>query len=120
MGGHNGQFREPSQVIRSVFAMASEHPNTVDPDGRVVIFDASTRLHLALGRPKLVGEVDLILGTVAHPDHRLDDPIAGREQFYRRGFDPKRWLRVVVDFNDTPARVVTAFVQQNLPRDWKP
>jgi hypothetical protein len=84
-----------------------------------VVFDAGTQLHLALGRPKLAGEVDLILATVAHPDHRADDPIAGREHFYRRDLDPRRWLRVVVDFNEVPAWVVTAMVQTNLPRGWK-
>jgi hypothetical protein len=98
----------------------SNHPSTHDPDGRLVVFDMGTRLHLALGRPKLMGKVDLILGTVAHPDHRVDDPIAGREQFYRRDLDPRRWLRVVVDFSEDPAWVVTALVQENRPRGWKP
>lgn len=56
----------------------------------------------------------------AHPDHRAHDPLAGRERFYRRDLDPRRWLRVVVDFNDEPAWVVTALVQENQPRGWKP
>jgi hypothetical protein len=48
--------------------------------------------------------------------HRDEDPVPGRERFYRRDLDPRRWLRVVVDFNDTPTFVVTAFVQdQELP-----
>ncbi|MGH2910894.1 MAG: hypothetical protein ACRDJ3_00290 [Solirubrobacteraceae bacterium] len=100
--------------------MAQDHPNTPDPDGRVVMFDSGTRLHLALGRPDLKDEADLILGTIAHPDWRASDAIAGREHFYRRDLDPRRWLRVVVDFNDTPAWVVTAFVQSNPPRKWQP
>jgi hypothetical protein len=96
------------------------HPCIKDPDGRDVVFDSGTRLHLALGRPDLMDEVDLILGTVAHPDHRSNDRVPGREHFYRRDLDPRRWLRVVVDFNDTPAWVVTALAQENPPRDWKP
>ncbi len=100
--------------------MAQEHPSTTDPDGRLVIFDAGTRLHLALGRPDLMDEVELILGTVAHPDHRAPNAIPGREHFYRRHLDPRRWLRVVVDFNDEPAWVVTALVQNNPPRGWQP
>jgi hypothetical protein len=52
------------------------------------------------GRPELMDETDLILGTVAHPDHPIEDRIPGREHFYRRDLDPRRWLRVVVDFND--------------------
>ena len=99
--------------------MPLNHPSTRDPDGRIVVFDAGTLLHLALSRPELMGETELILGTVAHPDHRADDPIAGREHFYRRDLDPQRWLRVVVDYGDVPAWVVTAIVQENPPRDWK-
>lgn len=91
-------------------------PETIDPDGRRVVFDSGTRLHLALGRPKLMNEVDLVLGVVANPDHREDDPLPGRERFYRRDLDSRRWLRVVVDFNDVPGWVVTAMVQRNPPR----
>jgi hypothetical protein len=97
-----------------------DHPSTRDPDGRVVVFDMGTRLHLALSRPELLDELELILGTVAHPDHRLDDRIAGREHFYRRDLDPRRWLRVVVDYREDPAWVVTVIVQESPPRDWKP
>jgi hypothetical protein len=75
---------------------------------------------LAVGRPELVDEDELILGTVAHPDHRALDPVPGREHFYRRHVDPRRWLRVVVDFSEDPAWVVTALVQANPPRGWKP
>jgi hypothetical protein len=82
----------------------SDHPSIYDPDGRLVVFDMGTRLHLALSRPELMDEFDLILGTVAHPDHREDDPIPEREQFYRCDLDPRRWLRVVVDFSEDPAR----------------
>lgn len=100
--------------------MADDDPRTTDPDGRIVVFDAGTRLHLALGRPDLMDEADLILGVVAHPDHRANDSLPGREHFYRRDLDPRRWLSVVVDFNNKPAWVVTALVQENPPQGWKP
>jgi hypothetical protein len=101
--------------------VAHENQSTTDPDGRLVVFDAGTRLHLALGRPDLLDEVELILGTVAHPDHRVPNALPGREHFYRRHhLDPRRWLRVVVDFNDEPAWVVTALAQNNPPRGWHP
>jgi hypothetical protein len=90
-------------------------PQVRDPNGRVVVFDAGTRQHLALGRPELLDHVDAILATVANPDHREDDPRPGREQFYRRDLDPKRWLRVVVDFTEAPGFVVTAFIQDTEP-----
>jgi hypothetical protein len=91
---------------------------TTDPDGRAVILDASTRLHLVEGRCGwLLEHVDLILATVSLPDHREDDPRPGRERFYRQNpLDPRRWLRAVVDFNEVPGWIVTVLVQDNDPR----
>jgi hypothetical protein len=91
---------------------------TTDPDGREVVLDAKTRLHLVEGRRGwLLAHVDLILGTVSLPDHHEDDPLPGRERFYRQNpLDPRRWLRVVVDFNEVPGWIVTVLVQDNDPR----
>jgi len=89
---------------------------TTDPEGRVVVFDAGSHLHLARRRPWLLDHVDAILATVTQPDYREEDPYPGRERFYRQHIDLRRWLRVVVDFNQTPAWVVTAAVQDNDPR----
>jgi hypothetical protein len=48
---------------------------TTDPDGREVVFDAGTRLHLLEGhRGWLLEHIDLILATVSLPDRREDDP----------------------------------------------
>ncbi len=89
-----------------------------DPDGRVVVFDAESHLHLAKGiRSWLLDHVDIIVGTVERPDYRDDDPRAGRERFYRQDFPiPGQWLRVVVDFEMQPAPVITALIQPNDPR----
>ena len=90
---------------------------TTDPDGREVVYDDGTRNHIARRRPDLVDQVDAIMGAVTHPDHREDDPLGGRERFYRRNIlSPRRWLRVVVDFNESPARIVTALIQEHDPR----
>lgn len=86
-----------------------------DPDGRSVVLDERTLGHLARRRPAMAAHVAAILAAVERPDLREDDPVPGRERFYRRDIDPTRWLRVVVDFNDSPAFVVTAFVQHNEP-----
>jgi hypothetical protein len=68
-------------------------------------------------RARATGLIDLILGTVSLPDHREDDPRPGRERFYRQNpLNPRRWLRVVVDFNDVPGWIVTVLVQDNDPR----
>jgi hypothetical protein len=36
--------------------VAKDSPSTTDPDGRLVVFDAGSRQHLALGRPELMDE----------------------------------------------------------------
>jgi hypothetical protein len=90
--------------------------HVTDPVGRDVVFDAGSHLHLAR-RGELLDYVDQILGVVETPDFREDDPIPGRERFYRMNFlEVDQWLRVVVDFNDVPAWIVTAFVHQRDPR----
>ena len=92
--------------------------HVTDPVGRDVVFDAGSHLHLARRvRRELLDYVDAILGAVETPDFREDDPVPGRERFYRMNFiEVDRWLRVVVDFNDVPAWIVTAFVQERDPR----
>jgi hypothetical protein len=39
-------------------------------------------------------------------------------RWYSTVLRPGRWLRVIVDFNDVPAWVVTAFVQDHNPRPY--
>jgi len=88
----------------------------IDPNGRVVVFDAGSHLHLAKRRPWLLDHVDAILTTVARPDVHTNDPYPGRERFYARHIDLERWLRVVGDFSESPAWVVTATIQSHDPR----
>jgi len=96
--------------------MAYDPPSTIDPDGRRVVFDAGSHLHLAARRPWLLDDIDAILDTVARPDLHVLDPTGGRERFYRERPFPGGWLRVVVDFSEDPAWIVTAVVQDNDPR----
>jgi hypothetical protein len=98
--------------------MADDATSAIDPDGRLVLFDAGSYLHLAQGnRLWLLDHIDTILDTIARPDYREDDPRAGGERFYRQNaLTPGRWMRVVVDCNDTPGWVVTVLVQDDDPR----
>jgi hypothetical protein len=100
--------------------MGAPRQSVFDPDGREVAFDAGSHLHLALGsRSRLLDHVETILGVIALPDHRSHDPRPGRERFYGQNpLEPERWLRVVVDFNDVPAWVVTAVIENGDPR-WR-
>ena len=95
--------------------MAGASLQTTDPDGRRVVLDERTEGHLASRRPQILRHAQAILDTVNRPDRHENDPAPGRERFYRRDIDPKRWLRVVVDFNASPGLIVTAFVQDNKP-----
>ena len=98
--------------------MAEERLEITDPDGREVVLDAQTRAHIARRRPEPLEHIDAILDAVARPDFRREDTIASRQHFYRRHLDARRWLRVIVDFNDEPAYIVTAFIQNNPPPGW--
>ena len=95
--------------------MSSERLEASDPDGRPVVFDGRTMEHLRSRRPQMLRHARAILDAVSHPDLREEDPAPARERFYRRDLDDRRWLRVVVDFNESPAFVVTAFIQDNAP-----
>ena len=90
----------------------------VDPEGREVVFDGASHLHLVRRkRAALLDQVDAILETVARPGFREEDPILGRERFYRQDFDGLgTWLLVVVDFNESPGWIVTVFVSYHDPR----
>lgn len=105
----------PATATRSLWAMTGEALEATDPDGRRVVLDVRTEEHLARRRPRMLAHRRAILDAVSWPDVREDDPAPGRERFYRRDLDPRRWLRVVVDFNESPGVVVTAFVQDNAP-----
>lgn len=95
--------------------MSIENREITDPDGRWVILDERTMGHLERRRPQMLRHAQAILDAVRRPDAREDDPTPGRERFYRRDLHRRRWLRVVVDFNERPGFVVTAFVQDNNP-----
>jgi hypothetical protein len=103
--------RISSQATRSVGFMPDSPRETTDPDGRLVLFDLRTEQHMARRRPQMLDHIQAILDTIARPDIHEHDPAPGRERFFRRDLDPARSLRVVVDFSESPAFVVTAFVQ---------
>ncbi len=90
---------------------------TTDPDGREVVFDERAHGHLVERRRRhLLDQIAVIVEAVSRPDHHEEDPIAGRERFYRYNPVTGRWLRVVVSFSEEPGFVVTAFAQRTDPR----
>ncbi len=41
-----------------------------------------------------------------------------RARYYARGVGPSRWLLVVVSYEQTPARIVSAFANRKDPKSW--
>jgi hypothetical protein len=89
-------------------ALAGE---TTDPDGeRVVLFDAVWSEKIARDHPEIGAHLCAVLRAVSTPDHVAPDPIfADRTRYYARGAGPSQWLLVVVRYEQTLARIVSAF-----------
>jgi hypothetical protein len=51
---------------------------------------------------------DILLVVTAPEATRRDRRYPARWRFYRSDLGPSRWLAVVVDFTEDPARIVTA------------
>jgi hypothetical protein len=79
------------------------------PEGDVVVMTAVSWAHIVSEHPEMTIYREEILETVASPHVMLADPEFKRKRFYRSGVGPSRWLRVIVDFRQRPARIVTAF-----------
>jgi len=89
-----------------------------NPDGRTVVLDAEGWQHVLDNHPEMAAHQAAVLDTVRRPEYRRADPRPGRERYYRLGVGPSRWCFVVVDFNQSPARVVTALGQRRDPEGW--
>jgi hypothetical protein len=102
--------------------MADEAPTseTIDPDGaRVILKDEVWREKIARDHPEIAGHRADVLHAVSAPDHVADDPIfEQRKRYYARGVGPSRWLLVVVSYEQTPARIVSAFANRKDPKSW--
>ncbi|HWX87955.1 MAG TPA: hypothetical protein VNX67_07265 [Solirubrobacteraceae bacterium] len=60
-----------------------------------------------------------VLRAVSIPEHIAADPIfEQRKRYYARGVGPSRWLLVVVSYEQTPARIVSAFANRKDPKSW--
>lgn len=94
----------------------TEHPilaEAVSPDGaRVVLFEDTWLRHILnphSGHDELEPHLKAVLDAIESPDYRERESWPGRERFFKRDVGRSRWLMVVVDSAEEPARVVTAF-----------
>lgn len=93
---------------------------TADPVGtRVVLNDEVWREKIVRDHPEIAEHRAEVLRAVSAPDHVAPDPIFGqRTRYYVRGVGPSRWLLVVVSYEQTPARIVSAFANRKDPKSW--
>jgi hypothetical protein len=98
-------------------ALAGE---TTDLDGkRVVLLDAVWRKKIVRDHPEMTAHMAAVLGAANTPDHVAPDPVFGeRTRYYVRGAGPSQWLLVVVSYEQTPARIVSAFANRKDPKSW--
>ncbi|HTC59827.1 MAG TPA: hypothetical protein VK691_06855 [Solirubrobacteraceae bacterium] len=93
---------------------------TTDPDGaRVVLKDEIWRKKIVRDHPEIAAHRSDVLRVVSAPDHVASDPIfEERTRYYASGVGPSRWLLVVVSYEQTPARIVSAFANRKDPKSW--
>jgi hypothetical protein len=93
----------------------------VDREGREVVLLARIwNGKIIRDHPELANHLNEVIGAVAKPDHVEPDTVQSRTRFYRRDVGPSRWLLVVVSFEQTPARIITALANRKDPKLWKP
>lgn len=93
---------------------------TTDPGGvRVVLKDEVWREKIVRDHPEIAEHKADVLRTVSMPDHVAADPIfERRRRYYMRDVGPSRWLLIVVSYEQTPARIVSAFANRRDPKSW--
>jgi hypothetical protein len=93
---------------------------TNDPDGaRVVLKDEVWREKIVRDHPEIADHRGKVLRAVSAPDHVVPDSIfKQRTRYYAHGVGPSRWLLVVVSYEQTPARIVSAFANRKDPKSW--
>ncbi|MFZ1924784.1 MAG: hypothetical protein WAU42_01440 [Solirubrobacteraceae bacterium] len=93
---------------------------TTDPDGaRVILKDELWREKIVRDHPEIAEHKSDVLRAVSAPDHVALDPIfERRKRYYVCSSGPSRWLLVVVSYEQTPARIVSAFANRKDPKSW--
>jgi hypothetical protein len=92
---------------------------------RVVLFEDTWLRHVLdphSGHAELEPHLEAVLEAIASPDHREPDAWPHRERFFKKDVGPSQWLMVVVDFEQEPARIVTAlgYGHGRSPAGWMP
>lgn len=85
-------------------------------NGELVVLTQRAWSHIAAEHPEMTVHRNAVMAAAATPEVVADDPRPGRRRHYRSGVGPSQWVRVIVDFNQSPARIVTAHAHRKEPR----
>jgi hypothetical protein len=93
---------------------------TVDAEGaRVVLLTRIWREKLLPEHIELADCMHDVLGAVTSAEHIEVDPVyPERRRSFARDVGPSRWLLVVVSYEQTPARIISAFGHRKDPPTW--
>jgi hypothetical protein len=94
---------------------------TIDPEGaRVVLLARIWQEKLLSEHVELADCIDDVLRAVTLAEHTEGDPVyPERRRYFARDVGPSRWLLVVVSYEQTPARIISAFGHRKDPPTWE-
>lgn len=91
--------------------------STRDGTGVEVVLTGERWGHIVEGHGQLAGLQAAVMEAVQNADRRCEGNVPGREKLYCEDLGPARWLAVVVDYNASPAWIVTAYPCSKLPKN---
>lgn len=105
-----------------VFMESKAAAETTDPSGtQVVLANSVWHEKIVRDHPEIAAYMSEVMTVVSKPDCVTRDPnFEARTRYYARSAGPSRWLLVVVSYEQTPARIVSAFANRKDPRSWSP
>jgi hypothetical protein len=93
----------------------------IDREGRHVVLLVRIWIEKILCiHPEMETHQAAVIRTVEAPDCVESDPRPDRLRYFSMGLGPTAWLLVVVSYEQTPARVITAYGYRKDPLLWKP
>jgi hypothetical protein len=91
--------------------------HAVTPSGRLVVIAATRWAHVLSEHEDMAPHLDDVVAALEFPDHQESDYRPGRERYFKQGVGPESWLRVVIEFGGATEHLVTAFAQDEDPRE---
>lgn len=85
---------------------------TLDPDGRRVVLTEERWAHIKRRHPEVTRHLGEVMRAVREPDRRRPGREPFEEWYFLEGVRPARGLQVVVHYEHSEGRVLTAFMRE--------